>query len=150
MNTTLTKKRVALSIAQMQHIISLCKKEMPITENSMVIVGVLAPIITALEQGGIRSDYTVQNKNSIAVDLGFAAPLPAVKKKSIATLYELYQLNPTSLTVEETFDVSQYMYDNNIFSTEQKRIWEIQQGAPTSATELEKLGLENTGKYFLF
>jgi len=57
--TALNKYRPSLTAKQIQHIVSLAKREQPISNNSLSLLSVLSPFLAKIENAGIMPAYTL-------------------------------------------------------------------------------------------
>lgn len=126
---TIVKQRVSLTKEQMERIVQLTTQSVPLTDIDFQIIAVIKPTLTKMECGAIRPSSVSKPRQSIAVELGLISALPQ-RKRSMNELYETWQLDATSLTAEELYEVQMYMYENGMMTPEQERSWEISQGAP--------------------
>lgn len=124
------KYRPSLTATQIAHIIDLCKLEQPISDNSIAILGILAPFQAKIQNGAMAPAYETTPRQSTLESLG-ATSLPALGEYSFQNVryatkeeyweacYKVYQLNPTSLTVQEIQAAKEHMYLHSLMSPEE-------------------------------
>jgi len=124
-----TKYRPSLTATQIEHLINLCKLEQPISDTSIEILGILAPFQAKIQNGALTPAYKTTPKSSILESLGAAAPMHdkyvfqnvvySSKEEYWKACYNVYAINPTSLTVVEIQAAKEHMYLTGLMSPEE-------------------------------
>ncbi len=128
-NTPTKKYRPVLSGCSIDHIVALCKRETPISSESIEVLGVLAPFQAKIGANAIAEAYSTTPKLSLAekLGLGIANPastkvlaIPTVSKEEYwAQCYKVWADDPAKLSLSEIQAAQEHMYINDLMSAEE-------------------------------
>lgn len=119
-----------LSESLILHMLELCKKELPMSIESVELIGILAPFQAKIANKGITTAYTTKPKSTLMESLG-EGPTKATpayilhgvtylsKEEFWAACYELYTADPAQLSLEEIGAAKEHMYLNELMSPEE-------------------------------
>jgi len=134
MSIPVKKYRPVLTGGMIEHILSLCKKETPISSESISVIGVLAPFQAKIQNDAIAEAYTVAPpKPSLEESLGLEVPAttpssstpPRVSKEEYWHLcHTKYTLSPESCTLTEIQAAREHAYLHELMSPEEVEAFE--------------------------
>lgn len=131
------KYRPVLTKEQIDHILSLAKREIPISDLSVSLIASLAPFTAKIESNAVLPAYTEKPRVSLAESLGFttsatfhddmigvpeytAPPGKQFTKEEFwAASYAKYLIDPASCTMAEIDGAHEHMYLNELMTPEQ-------------------------------
>lgn len=119
-----------LSANLINHLLELCKKEVPMQAESVELIGILAPFQAKIANSGIATAYTSTPKATLMESLGESLnpDSPAyilhgatylTKEEFWEACYELYTANPTQLSLKEIEAAKEHMYINDLMAPEE-------------------------------
>lgn len=111
MANRIPKYRPSLTGEQINHLISLCRKDS--SNESLRIIGVLAEFEHKIRNGAVVPSHAVDVKNPLSVDLGFSE-MKTAEAISIEQLYKWWQTDPGLLNIEQLSRVREYRYVNDL------------------------------------
>ena len=128
-----------LSANLINHLLELCKKEVPMQAESVELIGILAPFQAKIANSGIATAYTSTPKATLMESLGesFKPNSPAYilhgvtyssKEEFWEACYWLYAKDPTKLSLEEIGAAKEHMYLNELMSPEEVEEFELNEG----------------------
>ena len=127
---TTKKYRPSLTSTQISILIELCKAQSPMSPEVREIIGILAPYYTKIQVGAITSSHTTTRRSPIdlLIDLGEDnAPSQPNLNRAVywQQCYEKLQAQTKdNLTPSELESAYEHMYLHNLFSDEEKSLFE--------------------------
>lgn len=118
------KYRASLTESNIDKILSLCKLEAPMSNESMYLIGYLAPIKTKIINAGITAAYTTAPKASVEESLGMAAIETRSKEAIWKDCYYKWKEDPTSCSLEEINGANEHRYLEDMMTPEEETEWE--------------------------
>lgn len=132
------KYRPVLTAEQITYIITLAKREVPMSDLSFSVIASLAPFAAKIEAEALSPAYiTAPPPTSLLEKLGgefckdenvgvpeLPALLTKTKEERWASSYALYQIYPEKCTIEEIEDAHEHMYLNDLMTPEQVAAFE--------------------------
>lgn len=130
------KYRPVLTEQAINHILTLAKKETPLSLASIEIISILVPFQAKIENDSIFAAYdTSLPKESIEESIGLIDSISitySVKGVSYPTkeeawdaAYNIYTMAPDTLTLKEMHMAKEHMYLNNLMTEAEILIFEI-------------------------
>ena len=118
------KFRPVLTARQIEHILTLCRSETPLTQESLGIVATLSPYYAKIQNAGVVAAYNVSDSRKVENKLGFETGNTGSSEKIDwiqvrKQAYEKYVQNPNLCSVDELNYAHQYRFDNGLMSTDE-------------------------------
>ncbi len=122
------KYRPVLTQSQINHILHLCRRDS--SNESLSVIGTLAQFEYKILQNAVNPAYTSTPNLTLSESLGFDAPAELSKltitdaSATAENLYQLWMLEPASLTVRQLQQVREYRYTNNKMTVDEEAKYE--------------------------
>lgn len=122
------KFRPSLTAAQIEHILSLCKKESPLSDSSISCISVLAPFKAKIDNEGISAAYVTTREPKEVREAALLTELTGVEVQDPTNVpkeviweaaYNKYVASPESCTLEEIKNAQEYRYVHDLMSPEE-------------------------------
>ncbi len=130
-NASIPKFRPVLSASQITHLMHLCRRDS--SNESLSCISVLAAFEYKINNNAIAPAYTQSITPSLADSLGFSEPMDALSKLTITdesaseeNLYQLWMLEPSSLSIKQLQAVRAYRYKNNKMTVDEEAKYEAE------------------------
>ena len=122
--TPKTKYRPVLTADQIEHVLTLCKNQSPLTELDISLISTLAPFQAKIQNAGIAAAYTTTPKPNLLESLG-ATPTSSTPDISKEHYWEncylkLEQYGSDNLTIAEIKAAHEWRYLNDMMTPEEE------------------------------
>lgn len=112
----ISKYRPVLTASNINHILSLAKKDM--TQESISIISVLAPFEWKIKNASISPSHVTAPKPSLSESCGLEITTYEVNKSD--DLWHRYKESPASMTLAEINEALAYGYLNDLMTSEEE------------------------------
>ena len=115
------KFRPVLTAQQIEHVLTMCRSETPLSQESIELVATLSPYYAKIQNAGVIPAYSVTDarkvENKLGIETGSNGRIDWVQVRKQA--YEKYVQNPNLCSMDELKYAHQYRFDNGLMSTEE-------------------------------
>ncbi len=125
------KYRPVLTGGIIEHILSLCKRESPISSESFHLISILSAFQAKIQNDGVQEAYSSSPpKESMEVslgmnlELGIPTPNRASKEEYWSMCHTKYSLAPETCTLEEIQGAQEHSYLEGLMSPEELKAFE--------------------------
>ena len=151
--TNPAKYRPVLTATQIAHMLALCKREQPLSNESLSLISTLSPFMAKIENAGIVPAYTIKGTatKSLLDRLGGGSSEPCSNQPAQGTdaahrdgvlkevyweqSYQAYKADPASCSLAQIEAAREWMYLHELFSPTEKEEFE--------ASMMQSLGAQN-------
>jgi hypothetical protein len=115
-----SKFRPSFTQAQIRYILSIAKKQSPLTQQDCEIIAILSPFAAKIDNNALVPAY--KTAPPIEEQLGFSA-LPEQERE---LAFKKYQANPAHCTLQELDLAHAYRYEMELMLPEEMQLYELQ------------------------